>query len=60
MKKFKATYKKTAWLVGETKESNIERTIEARTLSSAKNKARKLEVGGSSRVWYQLVNIVEY
>ena len=59
MKKFNATFKVIHWFNGGKRESTVIKEIEARTLTSATNKARKIEQYAQHRTWYLLENVVE-
>lgn len=59
MKKFIATFKRVNWFNGGMREFTTETEIEARTLKSAVNKARKMEQYGKSVRWWLLMDVRE-
>lgn len=59
MKKFNATFKVIYWFNGGERETTVTKEIEARTLTSATNKARKMEQYAQHKTWYLLTNVVE-
>lgn len=59
MKKYNATFKVIKWYNGGKAEHIITRTIEARTIESAKKKAEKMETYGSARTWNLLQEVSE-
>ena len=59
MKKFTATFKHIYWANCGKKEFTVDTEIEARTLKSAVNKARKMEQYGKSLRWNILMDVKE-
>lgn len=60
MKKFNTTFRVIKWYNGGKSEHTIIKVVEAKTLKSAYNKARKMESFGKARTWYLLQNIEEF
>ena len=57
MKKYNVTFKRIKWSINGMSEGIITRTIEAKTVKSANNKAKKMESFGKARTWYILLNV---